>query len=1165
MDFLPVGTAAMGVTILVIDDDKHTRRILESLFRTDPEISGLVDKVVSAGDGEEGLQLFEAEHPALVVTDLLMPRKDGFAVCRAIRARPDGKETALVAISAVYKDLAVVQRLKTEFGAVFFQKPFQVRDLVKAVKGVAQRRAGSEAPAAPRHVTAPRVAAVKADEEVKGELARRPLAGILFDLLESQATGALVLRRDRVRKDIFLVMGHPVGAESNVRQETLGHYLVARRVIDEEQQQEALALSKKDGVKLGQALVKLQLMKDEDVIRHLAALVRLKIVSSLRWTNGDYHFAAGDTFSERLPKATLEPVALILQGLKRTAHDDEIAKQLSLKVDLHVTLTPRAARYRDEFGKVFGALALAALAGRPRVGDLLRRGKDAVQLFAGVDALLQTAMAEMEEAPALKSGAPAATGRRGATAAFAVITEAVPQADPLALSNLVEPTLPGGAPAGLRADPPAAAAAATALYEELFGEDRSQVAPAPQAPGSPAARDDGAVPQPMEIAESGVIEILPPPEKIRSARAPVPTPDPRVAPARALILRTYLGIHDKNFYQVLGVSPEATQDEIAAAYGAAVKKFRLAEFEGLDLGRDYARLEELHVIFRRAYEILFEPLKRLDYDRRIGIGGTVPETPGAITDTKPDPLTAELRFQQGVRELQAEHYAKAAEDFAAAARLAPDAADYHAHAAFALHRAAGASAREAVSAHLAQAFAIDADLASGHEFAGRICFELGDDEGALPHLERTLDADPRRLEAFAALEQILTRHKEWRRLERQYRKLIHRVGDGDPDLQLRLWWNLAEIYRTRIGDLESARVAFEIASRLAPDEPALHQALAEVTAPRPDLWRETARALRAWWRLRPDDPTPGRALFALHHRAGRADAALVAAMALACRGDDGSPAAVEYLHSYRPRFLGRIPSLDPALWQRLRHPDDDPQLGELFALINPVVRQLHSFGLKDLDVTELDRVLPAEVPETFGRILDYVCGLFGVPAPAIYLRADFGAEAHVGGTEPPVLLCGPQALGETDKVVLAYRLGRAATYLLPGRATGGALPSRTLKTFLLGAMTLSTTGLAVEDPDGTIGALRELLGAMPAEAQARLRELVAQLSREKTSLNLSSWSRALGWSADRAGLLVCNDLPTAVRLVAQTQARGAEDALIDFALGDDYLEAREALGLAVAL
>jgi CheY-like chemotaxis protein/tetratricopeptide (TPR) repeat protein len=1148
----------MGITILVIDDDTHTRRILESLFRTDPEIEGLVDKVVTAGDGEEGLALFEQEQPALVVTDLLMPRKDGFAVCRAIRGRPDGKETALVAISAVYKDLAVVQRLKTEFGAVFFQKPFQVRELVKAVKGVAQRHAGPAGPAAPRHITAPKIAAVKAGDEVKGDLARRPLAGVLLDLLEAQATGALVLRRDRVRKDIFCVMGHPVGAESNVRQETLGYYLVARQRIDELQQQDALALSKKEGIKLGQALVKLGLMKDEEVIRNLAALVRLKVVSSLRWTHGDYHFASGDTFSERLPKATLEPVSLVLVGLKRTAHDDEIAKQLALKVDVRVSLTPRAERYRDDFTKVFGVEALAALAGHQRIGDLLRRGKDAVQLFAGVDALLQTGMAELEAAPALQSGVPASVGRRGATAAFAAITEAVPQADPLALSNLVEPTLPGGLPAGLRAEP----AAAAGLYEQLFGDERSQVVPAPQPPVSAAGREDGAVAAPLELAESGVIEIQPPPERIRSAQLPVPTPDPRVAPARALILRTYLGIHDKNFYEVLGVTPDATQDEIAAAYGAAVKKFRLADFERLDLGRDYARLEELHVIFRRAYEILFEPLKRLDYDRRIGIG-TMPETPSALGAAKPDPLTAELRFQQGVRELQAERYAEAAENFAVAARLAPDAADYHAHAAFALHRAEGASAREAVNQHLGQAFAIDAEKPSAHEFAGRIAFELGDDDAALPHLERTLDADPRRLEAFAALEQILTRHKDWRRLERQYRKLIHRVGDGDPDLQLRLWWNLAEIYRTRIGDQESARVAFEIASRLAPEEPALHQALAEVTAARAELWPQTARALRTWWRLRPDDPTPGRALFTIHYRAGRADAALVAAMALECRRDDDSPAAAEYLHLHRPQSLKRIASLDVALWQRLRHPDDDPNLGELFALIAPVVRQLHPFGLKDLEVSELDRVLPEEMPPTFGRVLGYVCDLFGAPAPAIYHRTDFGPEAHVGGTEPPVLLCGPQALGEQDAMTLAYRLGRAATYLLPGRAMGGALPSRTLKTFLLGAMTLSVSGLGVDDPDGSVGALRELLGAMPAGSQARLRELVAQLSREKTSLNLSRWSRALGWTADRAGLLVCNDLTIAARIVAQTAARGAEDELIDFALGPDYLEARGLLGLAV--
>jgi len=661
----------------------------------------------------------------------------------------------------------------------------------------------------------------------------------------------------------------------------------------------------------------------------------------------------------------------------------------------------------------------------------------------------------------------------------------------------------------------------------------------------------------MEVAESGVIELPPPPDKVK---AYVPQePDPRVEQARALILSTYLGIHDKNFYEILGVSTEATQEEIAAAFGAQMSRFRLADYRDLDLGRDYAKLEEIHVILRRAFDVLSDPIQRLDYDRRIGLGGTLPETPSA-RGWRPDPVTAELRYKDGIRAFQARQYQEAAAHFVAATNLAPEVAEYHVHAALALHLAEGEAARDRVEAHLNQALSVDADHPLAHEIAGRVRFESGDEDGAIAHLEHALDVDPMRLEAFSLLEQIFTRRKDWRRLERQYRKMIHRVGDRDPSLQLRLWWNLAEIYRARIGDLESARVAFETACRLSPDEPLLYQSLAEVTASRPELWQETAWALRMWWRLRPEDPLPGRSLFALHYGAGRWDAALVAAMALVCRRDDGSPAALEFVEHARPTSVPVLPPLDADVLAKLRHPDDDVLIGELFGTLESVALQVLGAALEDLGVGPQDLVLPEQMPEMFGRVLGYACSLLGVRMPKVYRRADFGEEVHLAATKIPVLLVGTDVLLDQDIGTLTFKLCRAVSYLLPGRAVGGAFPARVLKTILFGAMTFAVSGLAVEDPEGHVARIRAGIASLPEEQQASVRELVGGLGQQRTSINLSRWSRALGRTADRVGLLACNDLLTAVRALGS--APGVDD-LIDFALSDEYLGLRHHFGLAV--
>ena len=70
-------------TILVIDDE---RNIVE-LLRLYLEKEGWA--VIAAGDGESGLELHRRHEPDLVILDLMLPRIDGFEVCRELRRRGD--------------------------------------------------------------------------------------------------------------------------------------------------------------------------------------------------------------------------------------------------------------------------------------------------------------------------------------------------------------------------------------------------------------------------------------------------------------------------------------------------------------------------------------------------------------------------------------------------------------------------------------------------------------------------------------------------------------------------------------------------------------------------------------------------------------------------------------------------------------------------------------------------------------------------------------------------------------------------------------------------------------------------------------------------------------------------------------------------------------------
>jgi len=69
-------------SVLIVDDEQHIRLLIEQALEE------LVDEGVdlyTAGDGEEALAVVEAQRPLLVFLDVMMPKRNGFEVARAIR------------------------------------------------------------------------------------------------------------------------------------------------------------------------------------------------------------------------------------------------------------------------------------------------------------------------------------------------------------------------------------------------------------------------------------------------------------------------------------------------------------------------------------------------------------------------------------------------------------------------------------------------------------------------------------------------------------------------------------------------------------------------------------------------------------------------------------------------------------------------------------------------------------------------------------------------------------------------------------------------------------------------------------------------------------------------------------------------------------------------
>ena len=78
---MDTGAEGAGRKILIVDDEVRMRRVIADYLR----IKGY--ETAEAADGVEALEKFSAENPDLVLLDVMMPRMDGWEVCRRIRAR----------------------------------------------------------------------------------------------------------------------------------------------------------------------------------------------------------------------------------------------------------------------------------------------------------------------------------------------------------------------------------------------------------------------------------------------------------------------------------------------------------------------------------------------------------------------------------------------------------------------------------------------------------------------------------------------------------------------------------------------------------------------------------------------------------------------------------------------------------------------------------------------------------------------------------------------------------------------------------------------------------------------------------------------------------------------------------------------------------------------
>jgi two-component system alkaline phosphatase synthesis response regulator PhoP len=179
-------------TVLVVDDE---RNIVE-LVRLYLEKDGFA--VIPASNGEDALLLHDRRDPDLVILDVMLPRVDGFEVCREIRRRGD---TPILMLTARTDDIDAIVGL--ELGADdYVTKPFNPRALVARVKAILRRTEVTARGGRPIEVGSLRIDPRRREATV-GER-RLDLRAREFDLLAALARDpGVVLTRDALLEGVW--------------------------------------------------------------------------------------------------------------------------------------------------------------------------------------------------------------------------------------------------------------------------------------------------------------------------------------------------------------------------------------------------------------------------------------------------------------------------------------------------------------------------------------------------------------------------------------------------------------------------------------------------------------------------------------------------------------------------------------------------------------------------------------------------------------------------------------------------------------------------------------------------------------------------------------------------------------------------------------------------
>ncbi len=448
---------------------------------------------------------------------------------------------------------------------------------------------------------------------------------------------------------------------------------------------------------------------------------------------------------------------------------------------------------------------------------------------------------------------------------------------------------------------------------------------------------------------------------------------------------------------------------------------------------------------------------------------------------------------------------------------------------------------------------------------------------AIEMFNEALDLNPDYLEPFVRIEKMYTADKDWKGLERSYRKMLFRTKDRNAELEYNLAHALGLIYRDRVKDTAQAIEAFKLALSKK-DDGVERQILAELF----ELDERYDEAIEQHEEFLQKDATriePYRALYRLNLKKQAYDEAWCMASALTfLRKADAEEK--QFYEDYKPQGLPEVKAkLDNNGWVKgLFTEDVMSPISKIFeALAGAALQAKHDDLKRQNKLPNLDAKFkqdPATSTVTFAKTFGWAAQVLQITnMPQLFVRSDLpGGIAHAVAL-PPAVVAGQGVLQGYSPQELVFLCGKHLAYYRTEFFIRNIFGTQTELEIIL------YSGIKIARPEFALPAAQAaqvmpvaqvLASKMTPQHMDLLKQAVKVFFDQGAKVNLKRWLHGVDATSTRAGLLLSGDLEIA-RKILQSEPQNPGDPspaekvkeLLLFSTSPRYFALRKQIGVAI--